>query len=192
MSECDFLSFTPSSAPEAIGALKNKRVIKLVRYSWWPAQDVAQECSISAIQAFSLTAGPVVVTVEGGVEIGVGSDPTLNSIVVWQEVGSHENLTKGTGEIWEMLFPIDANNVNYAGRFWAGLVGRTIVRISILKKREMSPIEASRPSELGLMFEFDTGERAVMAHGLHDGSDDFSVLEVSQVIGFEGLVKIDI
>ncbi|MFT5591381.1 MAG: hypothetical protein ACI9ZF_003581 [Bradyrhizobium sp.] len=40
----------------------------------------------------------------------------------------------------------------------------------------MNAGEAAVPSELGLCFYFNDNEHFIASHGLHDGSDDFSVL----------------
>ncbi|MDU9042720.1 hypothetical protein QZH44_09345 [Pseudomonas corrugata] len=44
-----------------------------------------------------------------------------------------------------------------------------------------------RPSEVGLRFDVCGGKSFILSHGLHDDSDDFTVLEVSQVkaVGLE-------
>lgn len=175
----------PPSRSDFLKGLLGKRLMGLIRYSWWPANEVASACDISANTVFSLAAGPLSIIFEGGEILGVSSDPALNSVLVWDEgrrcVDSPSLSFEQDGE----LFPILASDKRYANPFWQQMIGLTLSGISILKKSAMSCKERELPSERGVRFQFENGKSFIASHGLHDGSDDFSVLEISQMMAFE-------
>ena len=45
----------------------------------------------------------------------------------------------------------------------------------------MNAKERTRPSEVGLRMHFGDSRALIASHGLHDGTDDFSVLEESDL-----------
>lgn len=177
----------PSARKDLLKEIIDKRITKLIRYSWWPAEDAMSECHISQSEVFALTAGPLVICFENGLVLGVASDPELNSVIVWDEISMAEAFPNTKLEGDEELFPILATNEASAAPFWQGLVGSKVIRLSILKKKSMTLLQSYRPSEVGLCFYFEGGDRFFASHGLANQPDDFAVLESSQValIDFE-------
>lgn len=171
----------PSVSKKILRELIGKKVTGLVRYSWWKKGEVANECHISKEQAFALTAGPLTVTFEDGSVLGVASDPSTNSVIVWLD--NAHNLVDTDQPLCEDpdLFPILANDKIYSEPQWGKFIGCTLTRFSILKNTNMTAGEAAVPSELGLCFYFKDTEHFIASHGLHDGSDDFSVLLDAQI-----------
>ncbi|MFT5591382.1 MAG: hypothetical protein ACI9ZF_003582 [Bradyrhizobium sp.] len=76
-------SMHPSVSKNILRQLIGKKVTGLVRYSWWRKNEVANECHIPKEQTFALTAGPLTVAFEDGSVLGVASDPSTNSVIVW-------------------------------------------------------------------------------------------------------------
>lgn len=187
-----FSANPPSTSRELLRSLIGSRLSNMVRYSWWPADVVSKECSISNEQAFPLTAGPLLMIMDCGVELGVASSPELNSITVWDEkylsaIDPHSAMRSA-----DDLFPILATDFVYAGSYWNDLVGSTLRDICFLKRRDMSLGEKARVSEVGLVFYFD-GDRCVIAsHGMRDGSDVFSVLSGKEFTNFSEFIKFPI
>ncbi|MBB5020657.1 hypothetical protein HNQ59_003982 [Chitinivorax tropicus] len=175
----------PSTSSDFLNALIGVRIIDLVRYSWWPAGTVAAECGIGDAQAFGLTAGPLSIVFENGQILGLASDPTINSVVIWDESARRSTLSSIALNQDDELFPIFAQNEVYATPFWKQVVGNTLTQLTILKRKTMSAKEGELPSELGLRFRMQNGLSFVASHGLHNGSDDFSVLEESQLAPME-------
>lgn len=173
-------SMVPSEANDFLRRLTGKQVIKLVRYSWWPGCEVAAQCGVEDQMAFSLTAGPLAIYFEGGEIIGLSSDPSLNSIIIWDEAARGESQVNNLLEGDDELFPISESG-KFSTVFWAKIVGCRLIGVTILKRTDMTAKEQQRPSEVGLRFNFSRGKSFVVSHGLHDNSDDFSVLEESQL-----------
>lgn len=178
-------SVSPSLALGFLSALVGIRIVDLVRYSWWPVEDVASECNISDEQAFALTAGPLGIVFENGEILGLASDPSMNSVMVWNEGGRYISSPGATLEQDGELFPISAQDQEYAAPFWKKVIGATVVQLEVLKPKVMSIKKRELPSEVGLRFQLQNGLSFVASHGLHDGSDDFSVLEESQIVPME-------
>lgn len=173
----------PSQSKELLGELVGKRIIRLIRYSWLPKEDVSAEYCIPESMVFSLTAGPLAILLEDGSIVGISSDPSLNSIVLWQDrlvEGDCSNPSALHED--EELFPVLSDDSVYADVFWQRLSDLTITSLSVLKKGSMTALELDRPSEIGLRFKLENGESFVASHGLHDGSDDFSVLVDEQIV----------
>ncbi|MBN3816362.1 hypothetical protein G3N57_06895 [Paraburkholderia sp. Se-20369] len=171
----------PSLAVDFLRCFIGKRVVSLVRYSWWPAEEVAGECGIKNSDAFSLTAGPLVICFDGGGILGVASSPELNSVVVWDEGGRRSGQNRNGLDKDGELFPISGVG-SYASEYWGGLINRPLSKVVVLKRENMNAKKQGLPSEVGLRFMFEGGESFIASHGLHDDSDDFSVLEESQLL----------
>lgn len=184
MDVMDMTSMVPSVAIDFLRLLTGKQVTKLIRYSWWPASEVADQCDIEDELAFSLTAGPLAVYFEGGVILGFSSDPSLNSIIVWDEAARGASQGPISLDRDEELFAISESG-RFATVFWKQLIGCCVSSMTILKRGQMNAKESQRPSEVGLRFSFSGGKSFVVSHGLHDNSDDFSVLEESQLKAVE-------
>ena len=167
---------TPMYFRDDLKKFIGKRVIKLIRYSWWPKKDIPAECGVSKELAFSFTAGPLEVIFEDESSLGLASDPSLNSVIVWREreSGGGSCVISSLSADAE-LYPVDSDDEEYSSLVWRGLSGRQLIGFSILKKRAPSSLESELPSELGLSFNFEENVRFIASHGLHDGSDDFSV-----------------
>jgi hypothetical protein len=174
-------SKNPSSSKDLLQQYVGKTVTGLVRYSWWKKEDVSTEGNISREQSFSLTAGPLAVIFEDGSILGVASDPSINSVIVWLDRAVGQTNTTQTLSEDPELFPIDARDEAYSEPLWYKFSDRTLSGFSILKSKEMNSLEAELPSELGLCFNFDGNDRFVASHGLHNGTDDFSVIVNTQI-----------
>ncbi|APW47599.1 hypothetical protein [Rhodoferax antarcticus] len=173
-------STNPSSSLDLLRQFVGKKATAIVRYSWWEKEEVSTECNIPREQSFSFTSGPLAVVFEDGSVLGVASDPGINSVIVWLDrAAGQADISQTLSEDAE-LFPINASDETYSEPFWNKFAERTLSGFSILKSKEMNASEAGLPSELGLCFHFGSDERFIASHGLHNGSDDFSVIADSQ------------
>lgn len=171
----------PSISKDLLIKFIGKRVIDLIRYSWWKKEQVPIECHIKKEHSFSLTAGPLTIVFEDGSALGIASDPEINSVIVWLD---HANGQVGTTQALSddpELFPIRASDNIYSEPSWEKFYEHNITGFSIIKSKFMSVGEATLPSELGLCIYFNNNEYFIASHGLHNGTDDFSVLIDSQI-----------
>lgn len=155
----------------------------LTRFSWWKAEDAEQECGIGRKDVFSLTAGPLAVEFDTGMILGMASDPSINSVLVWTEKDKEGRMLQEEPlESDDELHPISATSTEFADNFWRDVLGSTVVGVSILVRRPTSARLSQLPNEVGLCFSLNSGLKMLAVHGLHDDSDDFAVIPEERVL----------
>ena len=183
----DYQSF----CEEAIGSrctvlladLVGRRVDKMVRFSWVPPKKWGAKSAAGPASAFRFAPGPLVLWFEAGPAIGFGSLPEKASVTVWVEAlpdGAHCAADPVTES--EELFPIAADDPTYSDGTMAGVLGRTVKSIRVLTREAQNVLLARTPREAAIELEFDHGPTLVVAHGLHDDSDDMVVIERDQIL----------
>lgn len=175
-------SVIPADFLNKLKQLIGCKLISVKRYSWW-APEEAVEHGVSKKEIFTLTAGPASIEFDSGAILGFFSDPSLCSVMVWMERDEHGRyLRNETLEADEDLFEIAVGAQEYSDGFWRRIVGSTLVSVSILRRIYTGVRISERPCQVGIAFGLEGGEVFLMAHGLHDNSDDFALLEWSQVL----------
>ncbi len=177
----DVESLPPSSSISLLQEIVGKRVIGLVRYSWWPKEEVASECDTTEDSAFSLTYGPLGISFEDGTVIGVAEQPSLNSVVVWVDRAGGTAVKHPAMDEDSEFFPIDARDCQFSKQLFGDFVGATLISLVVLKPRSMSALLNELPSEIGLCFVFEGGRKLVAASGLHQVGGDFAVIGYEQI-----------
>lgn len=177
-----YRSVIPSHFLEVLRSLVGKVIVGAVRYSWLPPREAAESYNLNPSDVFSLTAGPLALTFDSGLTIGIASDPSRWSVVFWTERTEAGNTTTAEplcsdGE----LHPVSASDQKFSNEFWRDLVGSTIGNISIITNVDGWPLRAGRPNEVGVYFGLTSGRDFVASHGLHDVSDDFSVISNDKI-----------
>jgi hypothetical protein len=177
MENTSHTSDIPSRHAGVLGSFIGHRIIAATRFSWWSPEEAKEECGVREQDVFSLTAGPVAISFDSGAILGIASEPSVNSVVVWMERDEaghsmrEEPLSSDTD-----LYPILATDPTFADDFWHGVIGAKVEAITTLVRKSRSPRLADLPSEVGLCFLLDSGVKVVAAHGLHDDSDDFVII----------------
>lgn len=173
----------PSKHKNIISKLINKRVSKIVRYSWEPPKIAMNAWNIFEQHIFNLTPGPLLITLETGLVVGFGCQPSWASVTVWieeAEDGKSEKDEKIAED--DELFPIDICDSVYSPKEFHSIIGQKIVDIKILKRKPKSVLFEDLPREVGLLIKFENDTEMIVSHGLYDDSDDFSVLMKSQIL----------
>lgn len=155
---------------------------RMVRYSWWPGHEASIKTAIAPARVFSLTGGPLLLYFDTGLVLGAASKPAINSVEVWVEKGEAE-ISAGPSSIESdgRLFPIAADDPIYSELFWGSLHGQRVAQITLLKRQPPTVKYERLPNEVGLVLGFHGGARLVLSHGLHNASDDFSVIRPEQI-----------
>jgi hypothetical protein len=183
MTEC-FTTDILSKRKAILDEIENRVLVRMVRFSWFSAEKSATECEIECSEVFSLTAGPVLLYFDSGLVIGAGSRPSENTVHIWVERNEVGNIAKDRDEPLELdkeLFPIEATDQKYSNFFWSQIIGKKIVKTTILKEKPRTVLYENLPNEVGLLITMETGDEFILSHGLHDESDDFSVIQKSQI-----------
>lgn len=156
------MSMVPSKASEFLRRFTGKKVARLVRYSWWPAEEVGTQCGIRDEQAFSLTAGPLVVHFEDGAILGLASDSSLNSVIVWDETARRAGHGSSSLDTDDELFAISESGP-FAGGCWRQFVGLSLNGFTILRRATVSSKEGSVLVRLDCALN-STAEQALSRH----------------------------
>jgi hypothetical protein len=159
----------PSRRRSLLIALRGARVVRLTRYSWSPAQTVASEPNLRPELVFSRAAGPLLITLVSGLVVGVASQPALISVTLWLDQ------PPGTAADPD-LHPIEADDPQFSEPGFAQMLGKRVVEVDILLRDPASESWRDRPREVGVRLTFEGAPELILSHGLHDNSDDFSVL----------------
>lgn len=168
----------PSERTNLIDHLAGQELKRLVRYSWLPADEAVDEYEIAKDQVFSLTTGPLLMYFSSGLTVGFSSDPSKNSIVLWVEKNEDGESIEELSENDEELFPIDAKTQPL---YWECFLSKRISSLRIIRRKASTAKLAELANEVGLNVIFEDGSELLLSHGLHDNSDDFSVIRKEQI-----------
>lgn len=160
----------PSLRLGLLCAMLGCRITKMVRRSYWAPLEVLKLFHFKPSDLFSLTAGCLEISLDTGLICYVDSEPGLISVVV----GSSRN---DCDDGW----PIEAGDDQFCRAEFRDVIGEPITRLSILRRDSENPRWESRPREVGVVIALENGPQVLLSHGLHNDSDDFSVLIPSQV-----------
>ena len=159
----------PSRRQDLLRLIRGATVVRLTRCSWSPKEKVAQEDDLPPSRVFSRTAGPLLITLDSGLVIGAASQPSLISVTLWLD---RPPFASSDPE----LHPIEADDPVYSDPVFAQMLGKRVAGIAILTRDPENAKWEDRPREVGLLLGFDGAPELLLSHGLHDNSDDFSVL----------------
>lgn len=177
-----FISNIPSRQRELIGRLEGAAICRLCRYSWWPPAEAAATCNILQSLVFSYTAGPLLIDLDTGEIIGISSDPSNVSVTVWLEQDSAGERRKNNSILDDNeLVAIAACDPVYSTVEICGIVGQRICSIDVILRQPDNEKWKGRPCEAGIRIIVEDGRELILSHGLHDDSDDFSVILKSQI-----------
>lgn len=159
----------PSRQQDLLKVVRGASVTRMTRYSWSPKQTAAIERAIRPELVFSRTAGPLLITLENGVVIGAASQPSLISVTLWRDEPPH---TRCDPE----LDAIEADDPYFSEAGFARMLGKRVMAVGILTRDPENAKWEPLPREVGVVLMFENAPEAILAHGLHDNSDDFAVL----------------
>lgn len=170
-----------SEQAELLRLMLGRRISSLIRYEW----DSLAKAATMARPGWSLfrcAPGPLVVGLDGGVEVAFGSSPPTASVVVWLE-RDQAGIPSDRGALADQpdLYAIRAEDTTYGDRFVAGFVGSQLVGVEVWQRQATLAKLQALPRDAGVVLIAADGRRLVIGHGLHDGSDDLAVIEPAQI-----------
>ncbi|GGF81101.1 hypothetical protein GCM10010912_27760 [Paenibacillus albidus] len=174
-------SSIPSNKLKLFQIIRNQTLCKLIRFSWWESSDAMEQCEIAEEDVFSLTAGPVLMYFQSGLVIGAASDPAQNSVIIWIEKDDTGYITDEPIENDTELYSISALDKQYSNSDWNQIVGQRISMVNIIKREPHNALLAELPNEVGIEMVMENEKKFIMSHGLHNNSDDFSVITESYI-----------
>jgi hypothetical protein len=169
-----------SQGVELLRLLLERQIRALVRYEWAPLDTLPP--AAPGWSHFRLAPGPLVVTLDSGVELAFASAPAQASVQVWLERDAQGGradrapLADRAG-----LYPLRADDAGHSDAFIGGLLGQRVVGVQVLQRQAAGVKLQAQPRDAGVLWTLDGGQRLLIGHGLHDGSDDLAVLEPGQI-----------
>jgi len=160
----------PSRRLELLAALRSSPVVRMTRHPW--SQSSTLEGGPRPELVFSRAPGPLFITLESGLVIGASSQPSLISVTLW--LASALDRT-------EAHLAVEAGDPMLSEPRFARLLGRRAASITVLVRQPENAKWEARPREVGVVVGFDGAREIILAHGLHDDSDDFAVLQRDDV-----------
>ena len=158
----------PSRRLNLLRSIRGLSVVRLTRYCWAPKEALAFENDLRPELVFSHAAGPLLMTLESGIVIGAASQSSLISVTLWIDDGS----TASDKE----LHAVEADDARFSEPGFAQMLGRRVAAIAILTREPKNAKWEDRPREVGVLITLESAPELILSHGLHDDSDDFSVL----------------
>jgi hypothetical protein len=174
-------SSPPSSASSLMHGILGKKIVQITRYSWWPSADVPAELGIEAERVFSLTYGPLGIKFDDGSVLGVAEQPSLNSVVVWQDRDNAGSMRHPPMDQDPDLFPIDCEDSNFSKSNYKNISGNRVIGLSVFRPSLMNALLSDLPSEVGLCLTLESGQKLVAGRGLHDEVGDFAVIGYEEI-----------
>ena len=80
------------------------------------------------------------------------------------------------------LYPIEADDLRLSMPEISAVLGRRIESLTLLRREPVKAKWEPLPREVGLVLHLEGGSELILAHGLHDQSDDFAVLLRRQIL----------
>lgn len=171
----------PSKHEHLLTVIKGLVLVKMVRYSWWRWEDYREISGIESRDFFSLTGGALLCYFNTGLVVGFSSIPSRSSLIVWVEKNERGEICEEACEGDPDYYPINAEDDLYSNPQWKLILNQKLKTINILKRDPKNPKFIDLPNEVGLLVTMENGMKCVLSHGLHDDSDDFSVIFESQI-----------
>lgn len=170
----------PSKLVGLLSSLKGRKITNMVRFSTETIDSLINDFDIEPKDFFSLSNGSVLVYFEDGLVIGIGDEPSGNTLVLWVEKNEAGDSAEWLLEEWDeaLLF--------YAKDFeqWNIFLGQKIHSVCIIKEIDINnenPRIDSLPSERGIIFEFDNKLSLIISYGLNSPSYDTTIITLEQI-----------
>lgn len=177
-----FTSGPLSSKLDLLTPIIGEQIVEIIRYSWLAPQAATSQYGLSPGDCFSLTAGPLTIRFGNNLIIGFASDPSLASVICWTERDTNGTWRNERLDQDTELFPISATDNLYSAPKIKSVVGEILTSFTIWKRPSVNHQWDELPREVAIRFVTTNGHDLWLTHGLHDDSDDFSVLEESRLM----------
>ena len=166
----------PSRQIELLRSLRGRAVLGVERFTYFPPEEAATRLEKPSEQLFSYCGGPVLMTLDTGMEVAVSSDSELVSVLIDVEKSEAGiNLSDYPMRAQDNAHLIDVDDWVYSNEKMRAFLGKRI-RSFRLWRVTGNPAFEGRPCQGGLVVVFDDGSELLFCHLLHDGTDDLGVI----------------
>jgi hypothetical protein len=169
----------PSARTDILKGLERDKVTCLVRYSWDSPSEIEkilkEDFDAPSSSVFRRSYGPLLVTLESGLILGFGEEPSEASVVVWVEK-SRNGQKRPEGSLLDddEVYRIDALDSTYSEQFVYDLVGKEISHVSIIK-RDNPRWAREVAGEVGVVLGFNNSPELIISWDLYANIDSFAL-----------------
>ena len=108
----------PSKLVGLLSSLKGRKITNMVRFSTETIDSLINDFDIEPKDFFSLSNGSVLVYFEDGLVIGIGDDPSANTLVLWVEKNEAGDSAEWLLEKWDEALLFYAKDFEQWNIFW--------------------------------------------------------------------------
>lgn len=169
----------PSRQIELLRSLRRSVVVRMERFALFQptSPENTEIWGIPPDQYFSRCGGLMLFTIQTGMEVRACSNPWLMSVQISVEktedgVVVSEDPLRGDADYYH----IDALDPIYSNDAMRSFVGKRIETFRVFRLVSEYAAYEDRPCEAALAVIFVDGSELVLSQGLHNNSDDFSVI----------------
>lgn len=173
-----------------LSRIKGCKIVKMVRFRGKPPAIHFNRCERSPSAEFSRGDGPILMTLDSGLVVGIGYITEKISLSLWIERTEAGEPRKGARPIAEnpQLFLIDSRDPIFSDSKIDRVFGKRIVKITLVKKENTDIKQSSYapkalylPKEVGLILELETGFELVFSKGLDGGSGHIDIINKEEI-----------
>lgn len=177
MDEHSFVKDIPARHKTLLRQLVGAKIQRFTRYLYDKPAAVPVLYGIPPHRVFSYFSAPVVLQVADGLAMGVDVDTREASLVVWV-LRTQDGRINPTASLLPdpTLFPIECTDPDYSTTQIAALIGGVIDSVAVLECEPKNLTHALRARQVGIVLGLRDGRSCILSCGLHNGSDDFSIL----------------
>ena len=164
----------PSAETDYLSGLVGLKITSMTRRTIGPIQELVDDYDIDPQDLFSLADGTLVVQLNNGQTTAFDVEPRQNSVVVW-EVGTNETADHDS--------EFDDGCSVHASAFslWSRHLNQKIAFFEVLERSPKAARFEDQPREAGLVIGLDDGSEFLVTCGLHDDSNDISVIHRPEI-----------
>lgn len=183
-----------------LSRIKDRKIVKLVRFRVKPPAIGFNRCEHSPSAEFSRGDGPILMTLDSGLVVGIAYITEKMSLSLWIERTEAGEPRKGARPSVKnptqflpiaenpKLFPIDSHDPIFSDSKINLVVGKKVVKITLVKK-EITDIKQSNyspkalylPKEIGLILELETEFELIFSRGLDGQAGGLSIINKEEI-----------
>jgi hypothetical protein len=171
----------PSQQIKLLSKMEKSVINRVVRCSWDSPEKVANQIAeyfdAPTTSVFRRAVGALLIFFESGLVLGFGDQDSKASITVWLERDEKGECNEEFSVINDNeLFFVEACDPIYSEESICQLVGKRIIKLSILKREPQNSLYVGLPCEAGLALRFENNSELILSHNLGESLDNFALL----------------
>lgn len=165
----------PSDHTSLLSTLLGLRIERMTRYLYDNPESIPSIYGIPAHKVFSHFSAPLLLSLSDGRQLAIKVDTGLASIIL-KLLTADDLIDQSSVFNDNQHYPITSTDTQYSESKFENVIGNEITGVKLYKREAKNKRLESRPREAGLGLQLANDTEVIFSCGLHDGSDDFSVI----------------